>query len=205
MQKAISAVLICLFSLQGCGGGGGFAVREKTLVNSINIHKVHIDNHPNLLSKRALLFWNGLEFDEVIRTKSFKAGNKEYENPIHVEWQGNHYNIACSKSGSTFHGGIGIFDSNDHLIMHLETPRYTTGIVALQLTGQISFRSFLAICVKQQSTSKSSTLFILDENFVVVYKEYLGEVDWAGKGYEASVMYLHISDETRVYQYIVEE
>jgi hypothetical protein len=204
MPKALFTILSLLFFLQGCGGGGGFPLRQSTVVKSTGIHKIHTEKPRDLLNKQELLFWNGLDFNEFLYARTICAKNHKYKNPIQVDWQSNIYEIACSVVGGAFHGGVGLFDSNENLILHLETPRYATGIVAFQLTGQVSFCSYLAICVKHQTTSRSATLFVLDENFVIIYKEYPGDVDWAGKGYEASVMYLHISNIPGVYKYSIE-
>jgi len=137
----------------------------------------------------------------VIQTKTIKAGKKEYENPISVLWNGNLYHVACWKGGGTFIGGIGIFDHNYNIIEHLKTPRYTTGIVAITTHDLQNIDSFLVICIKQQSTSRSSTLLILDNDFQIVYKEYMGEVDWVGKGDFKSTFYLHEARKPGVYAY----
>lgn len=112
---------------------------------------------------------------QVIRLDTGKYFRKDYYYFSLVTFKENEYII-----GSPIDKGLGIFDLSGELIAYLDTPRYTTYGVGLELKGE-NEKPLLAIFAEQQATSNSSTLFILNDNWEVVYKEYLPGGEWIAK------------------------
>lgn len=71
---------------------------------------------------------------------------------------------------------VSIFDSKNTLVAKLRVPRYSTDAHAFEVV--VNGRSMLVVYVDQQATSHSSTLFILNDRFDVVYKEHLLGGHW---------------------------
>jgi hypothetical protein len=110
--------------------------------------------------------------EQLIRLNTGKYFRKDYYYFSLVTYKENEYII-----GSPLDKGLAIFNFNGELITYLKTPRYTTYGVGLELKGE-NKKSLLAIFAEQQATSHSSTLFILNNNWEVVYKEYLPGGEW---------------------------
>lgn len=110
--------------------------------------------------------------EQIIRLNTGKYFRKDYYYFSLVTFKENEYII-----GSPGDKGLAIFNFKGELITYLKTPRYTTYGVGLELKGE-NEKSFLAIFAAQQATSHSATLFILNNDWEVVYKEYLLGGEW---------------------------
>jgi hypothetical protein len=168
---------IVIFTIFGCGGGGGYSLKKKIVVNDARLKKQSVEIINNEVQvKKKLLYKNG--------NKRFhfyaNINNKEYVNPYYFTWDDHQYIIACWLGGSQWSGGVGLFDADKNLLSFIKTPRYCTGAIAMPVTINKK-DDLLAIFILQQTTSRSSTLLLLDHEWNITYKEYLGKGKWFGK------------------------
>ena len=66
------------------------------------------------------------------------------------------------------------------MVLKLELPRYSRSAAAIELAGKNGTK-YLALYVDQQATSHSSTLFIISDDWKVIYKEHLLGAKWISK------------------------
>jgi len=194
--RCISAIapLFCPVLLASCvGGGGGIRLSKRVVIKNIVLQKSKIAYREDFRTKRELLFWNAkidksaseserslrrAEIRKETRDSKFKANNScTYFVPVQFAWRNKEYKIACDTEGGSRRGAYAILDLKNNVVVHVKTPRYTTGAVVLPIKSKDN-KSHLVVLIKHQTTSRSSSLFIFDENFGMVYKEYLGEVPW---------------------------
>lgn len=112
---------------------------------------------------------------KIIKLITGKYFRKDYYDFSLFTFKGVEYVI-----GTSSYKGVAIFNFQGELIKYLETPRYARHGVGLELKREYE-KSLLAIYVDQQATSHSSTLFILNNNWDVVYKECLLGGKWMAK------------------------
>lgn len=168
---------IILGDLSSCGGGGGYKVNKRIIVNTIGINKETIILSNNTVQEKYdLLYKNGNDKFVFYRT----IQNKQFVNQYSFVWNRHKYFVACLLGGDQWSGGVGIFDFEGMLLKFIETPRYCTGAIAMPVTI-VDQDDMLAIFILQQTTSRSSTLFILDSKWDIAYKEYLSKGKWFGK------------------------
>ncbi len=185
-------LLICFISgnLVSCGGGGGSKINKSIIVNTIGLKKKYIEQSSNIVrEKYDLLHQNGNEKCVFYKT----IENKKFVNPYPFVWDEQKYFLSCWLGGNLWSGGVGIFDSKGRLMTFLETPRYCTGAIAMPITikGQ---NDSLAVFILQQATSRSSTLFLLNSGWDIIYKEYLGKGKCLGKSLTKNKGFLLIEE-----------
>lgn len=71
---------------------------------------------------------------------------------------------------------VSIMDSTNRIVRKLELPRYSTDVHAFEIV--FAGHRYLVVGVSQHFTSNTSTLFILDDEFDIVYKEHLLAAHW---------------------------
>lgn len=148
---------------------------DNTKESSRIIYVTHnIGSHKKKHNRLVILNESG-HTEQIISLNIGKYFRKNYYYFSLVTFNENEYII-----GSPLDKRLTIFNFKGELITYLKTPRYTTYGVGLELKGE-NEKSMLAIFAEQQATSNSSTLFILNNNWEVVYKEYLLGGEWVAK------------------------
>jgi hypothetical protein len=168
--------------LSGCamGGGHGKYYPPGIKTNSIEVSKVDLTG--KLVEGRSSKSVLGSDIDKYrILTfpyypnnppdDEFRAGLKKYYYSREFVFDSKSYKIAIPLTHQ-----VSIFDSNGKLVTKLKLPRLSSDAYAFELIS--NKRRMLIVYVEQQATSHSSTLFILDEKFSVVYKEHLLGALW---------------------------
>ncbi len=191
-MRNIILVLLGIF-LQGCfypGGGGGVYFPPEIAVNSINLSKIEQEpdpeptevdgDRPSVILKDAIDQYHIVLFRERIPENRFRSGLKKYRYPREFQFGDEHYVIACGSDDS-----VGIFDDDMRLIRRLEVPRYARNAYAFEII--LEDKRQLVICVSQQTTSNSSTLFVLDHEFNIVYQEHLLRAQWIAAPIDPSI------------------
>jgi hypothetical protein len=171
--------------LVGCGGGGGEYFPPRIAVDEIGIKKEAIG--PLVVKEKHVLEVSLDRKDEVDKY----IGGIQYYFFSNFQYNNHKYLI-----GIPLDNYVSIFDSEEKFIKKLNTPRYSTKATALELTGKEN-RKYLAVFINQQATSHSSTLYILNDKFDVVYKEHLLGALWMAKEKGKNGDNLLISAETK--------
>lgn len=166
-------ILVCAISVllfTKCGGGGGEYYPPKIVLNKIGLHKVEIKSSE--INEYNKLVLEG--YDQLEKIERTIAGTKYYYFKK-FQFLGKQYKIAIP-----INNWVSIIDKNNKVLKKLGTPRYTRNAAAIELTGKDG-KSFIAIYIDQQSSSHSSTLFILSDELDLVYKEHLLGAKWMAK------------------------
>lgn len=180
----ISIVFVILMNLS-CGGGGGEYVPPKVIIDKIGIIKKEIFSPIDVVSKVIL----ESSLDRRPNEKYFPGGRYYYFNEFN--FKNKKYLLAVPLDKF-----VSIFDSRENEVKRLSTPRYTVNAAAIELLGKKHNR-FLAVYIAQQETSHSSTLYILNDYFKIVYEEHLLGALWMAKEPSEIGDNLIISSETR--------
>lgn len=170
MWRSIFFYLVCFF-LVGCGGGGGKYYPPAITLNSNGIIKsAFVDD--NKSEKLVKIFVE----DVKVNTSDdfFENGEKYTRSKILT------INNSVLKIAIPFGNWVSLITSEGEIVTKLGTPRYVTDAVAVELTDQ-GQGPFLAVLIRQQATSHSSTLYILDTFFRPIYKEHLLGAIWISK------------------------
>ncbi len=183
MKYLLLYLTLLLFS---CGGGGGEYYAPNVSINKINVIKQQASNSDMLALEKLSLERNS---DRESKERIIR-GDKYY---YFSEFQFENKNFMLAIPIKNF---ITIIDSNEKIVKKLTTPKYTIEAKALSLRSKQNER-YLSILVQQQTTSHSSTLYILDKNFTVVYKEHLLSAFWMAKKKSSSGDELIVSTENR--------
>jgi hypothetical protein len=168
--------------LSGCAMGGGWGKYYPPGIKTNLIEVSKVDLTGKLVEGRSSKSVLGSDSDKYrIFTfpiypndppdDEFRAGLKKYYFSREFVFDSKSYKIAIPITHQ-----VSIFDSNGTLVTKLKLPRYSRDAYAFELIS--NKRRMLIVWVEQQGTSHSSTLFILDENFSVVYKEHLLSARW---------------------------
>lgn len=198
-RKLVSSIVLVfvLGCVVGCaGGGGGVPIEKEIVVSSIDIDKEEFQTEDGYKTKKELLFWNTKKdsnSDEVydsVTNSEFKVDSHKYHLPTTFLWKEKVYVIACGDGGS-----FGIFDSENNLMTRIETSRYTTGMVVFPMKDSEGNEK-LVVFMKYQTTARSSSLFIFDEEFKVVYQENLEDGHWIARNDEDNIFYLNTGTAT---------
>lgn len=162
---------LLIFLINGCGGGGGEYYPPSIAINKLGIKKEKFENTD--YNENKILHLGG-EREEIANDDKIIGGEKYYYFST-VSFKGETLTLAVPLDN-----WISIVDSKGSIVKKLTTPRYTREVVAIELKHE-RHSSFLAIFVDQQSTSHSSSLFVLDSSFNIVYKEHLLGANWLSK------------------------
>ena len=172
--KHIILHIFLIFTVLNCGGGGGKYYPPKVAVNKIGIVKekaseINIDKNSKLIADISLD-----EIDQKIDNEKNISGTK-YSLVTECNFLHNKYLLAIP-----YGNFVNIINSQEKVMKRLDTPRYPTKVSALELIG-IMNKTYLAVYIQQQTSSHSSTLYILNKNFDVVYKEHLLGALWMAR------------------------
>lgn len=74
---------------------------------------------------------------------------------------------------------VAILDLNGNLVKKINLPRYPVSQFAREVYGRNN-EKYLLLWVDQQSTSHSSSLFIISNTWDIIYMEYLLGAEWVG-------------------------
>ena len=175
-MKAVLSSLLCIIVMlsAGCaswGGGGGSCYGLEAGFNLHGITKRPLTDSvaAGAAGQIAIDDPGKVSYPDAVRI----AGSKYYSFR-EVSFNASPYRIAIS-----LRHWVSIVDSEGEIIRKLETPRYARDALALELC--CSAGTYLAILIEQQSTSHSSTLYILDAQFKPIYKEHLLGAKWIAK------------------------
>lgn len=164
-----SIIFLLCFSLVGCGGGGKYYPPAITL-NSKGIFKTTFVEYEGEKLDRIFV-----ENVKVNTSDDFFVNGEKYTRSKIIKFDKVELKIAIP-----FGNWVSIITSEGEIVTKLETPRYVTDAVAVELTDQ-GQGPFLAVLIRQQATSHSSTLYILDTFFRPIYKEHLLGAIWISK------------------------
>lgn len=175
-MKAVLCVLLCMIVTlnPGCtswGGGGGQYYGLETAFNLHGITKLPLSDSvaAGVGARIAIDDPGKVSYPDAVRI----AGSKYYSFR-EVSFNASPYRIAIP-----LRHWVSIVNSENEIIRKLATPRYARDALALELC--CSAGSYLAILIEQQSTSHSSTLYILDAELKPIYKEHLLGAKWIAK------------------------
>ena len=167
------SLALCLPILIGCGGGGGQYYPPKVSLNTIGINK-----EPLSKDKSYLKVFFPIAYD--LQSES----DKIYENAKSIFGYSCHYSTFTLNDHSFYveidYSHIYIKNEELKLIKELRLPR--SGFECCSFEYEIAGDKYVVIYVEQRSTSHSSTLFILDSKFKVVYQEHLLGAEEIGRG-----------------------
>ena len=170
MNKTKSLIIIALhYFLISCGswgGGGGVYYPPKIAINTIKLQKIPL---PQTVEVHKMPFPSYEELStahDKARKLSLDTIGKELWICQQQHFQGQDLILARDKSNT-----INIYDANSKVIKSLHTPRYAREIRACRIF--LASQEYLVIFIDQQSTSHSSTIFVLDQNFEIQYQEHL--------------------------------
>ena len=171
MKRCFLITVALYLFIVSCGGGGGEYYPPEIAIDKIGVVKEEIrpddiaditkhdlENLPNLTKDK----------EEDI------SGNTGYCFR-HFSFKNENYKIGIGASS-----WVSIIDTDGKYIKVLETPRYTNNARAVELIGKNGQR-VLAIYIEQQATSHSSTLYLLSEEWDILYKEHLLGAKWIAK------------------------
>lgn len=173
----ITALLVGA-ALSGCylGGGGGKYYPQGVSVGTIEVSKTDLKGTRRNVSAQRVLGgdidrYNILRFESDPPDDEFRAGLLKYYYSRMFVFDDENYKLAVPITNR-----VSIFDSKNTLVAKLRVPRYSTDAHAFEVAAD--GRSMLVVYVDQQATSHSSTLFILNDKFDIVYKEHLLSGHW---------------------------
>lgn len=174
-RKNILCCLIVVIPLLllncGGGGGGGKCYPPSIAINTFNIQKSPIVNdHVKITNRQEIKRSRPMDLSDDLVIEGDK-----YYNFKHVYYKNMLFNIAIP-----IDYWIAILDADKNIVRKLKTPRYTRDAVAVELNHPKQ-RPLLAILIDQQSTSRSSTLYVLNSDFIPIYKEHLLQANWISK------------------------
>ncbi len=166
---SVSVFLFLLFLISGCGGGGGTYYQLETPINTIDLHKVELSK--TNIETYTKSFFPVSYSDSKLRDKQVEKGEKIFGTSGYfqeVNYLGQNYYL----HSNSFFMGVDIIRSSDMKKVGLLTvPRSVFEFASFSLA--IENEVFLVVYVEQRATSHSSTLFIVDSHFKIVYQEHL--------------------------------
>jgi hypothetical protein len=178
MKFILSFIISALaMSTSGCGswgGGGGKYYPLETAINDVGIERIKL---------------NSKEYEKVFFPVNYTEN--EVRSKVVAEayerWGEDRYFCEVIFNGEPYfidtRHGLNLRDSDDRIVKELEIPRYARACASfpIKLKGQ----EYLIVYAEQQTTSHSSTLFILNTNLIVVYQDHL--LGAIGIGYGHSI------------------
>jgi len=175
VRKLLTILLLGL-ALPNCylGGGGGTYHRLTVSINEIGLTKEDLKGDYSNVRPDPVLGddknnYRLLQFPSYPQDPpedEFRSHRVKYYYSRMFNFDDTRYKLAVP-----IRGWVSIFDADDNLIKKLEVPRYSTDAYAFEVV--IDGIKNLVVYVQQQMTSHSSTLFVLDNKFTLIYKEHL--------------------------------
>jgi len=169
-RQCCSILLLPLFLLlPGCGGGGGVYYPPETAINTIDLHKIELSQAE--ISSYQRQFFPVAYADIHLRGKMEKEGEKIFGTSGYFQ-KVNFLGVEYYLHKSYYFRGVNLIRKNDmEKVLYLSVPRNIYAFSAFEIT--MGNRVFLVVYVQQQPTSHSSTLFVIDQQFNIVYQEHL--------------------------------
>lgn len=183
MMKPVLPLLMILF-LGGCGGGGGKYYPPSISLNPYGINKRSFNVADVIDNDRISI----AEFRED-PAKDLVIEGRTYYYFREIYYDGSRYTLAIPIDNY-----ISIVNTDGKIVTKLKTPRYTRDAIAVELK-HLQRGSLLAILIGQQTTSHSSTLYVLDSDFRPIYKEHLLGARWISKKHDPNGDLLFVSTE----------
>lgn len=153
----------------GCGGGGGVYYPPEIAINTINLDKVELSK-TGITSYEKQFFPVSYDAHLLAREQTEK-GRKIFDDYGYfqeVKFLGTDYYL----HKSYYFVYINIIRKSDmKKIIELPTPRGIDLFSSFPI--MMHNEEFLVVYVQQRATSHSSTLFVIDAQFKIVYKEHL--------------------------------
>ena len=155
------------------GGGNGEYYPLGVAVNKLELKRTDLDSSGDLERPREILGdknddFEIMEFMSNPTPDEFTFANETYFTSRKFSFGSKQFKIAVP-----IENWVSIFDLDNKHIKSIGIPRYSSDAIAFEmLSGDAKL---LVVYVQQQATSRSSTLFILDEAFKIVYEEHLLE------------------------------
>jgi hypothetical protein len=177
-------VLVLYLNFSGCGGGGGVYYPPQNKTNNIFLCKVPLSRSPGITYNKQFFPVGYKNLKE--KTTVLDSAQKIFDEEVYyteVEFNGEGYYLKSCKSFSfSFGSPIRILRKDTlEFISEIRVPRGVNEIAAFDIKLQNS--EYLAVYVEQRSTSHSSTFFILDSDFAIVYQEHLLGAEEFGYGF----------------------
>lgn len=166
---SVNVFLFLLVFLSGCGGGGGRYYPLEIAINTIDLHKVELSKTG--INTYVQSFFPVPYDDRELRKKHIEEGEEIFGTSGYfqrVDYLGQEYYL----HPNSFFTGVDIVRVSDmKRVLYLATPRgvYSFASFSIAMGNEV----FLVVYVEQRATSHSSTLFIIDSRFNIVYKEHL--------------------------------
>ena len=178
-------LLTIIISCVGCGGGGGRYYRLETPINNIGVKQVKLcDTSNNEYEKQFFpVAYEEREKSSAVIEKSREVFDGYEVYFREVKFNNIDYYVKESRSFSiiTFEPSIQIIKKSDMSVVGgVRTPRSVSEFATFPM--KFNHQEYLVIYVEQRATSHSSTLFILDSNFNVVYQNHLLGAEEIGFG-----------------------
>ena len=172
IYKHITTFSICACFLFSCsvGGGGGKYYPPQISINEIGVTKAEIQE--STINDKAKI--DVEDQKHLIKDESYIKKEKYYY------FRGFNFVGRQYRVGIPLHPWVSIIDSADNVVLKLELPRYSRSAAAIELVGKNGTK-YLAVFVDQQATSHSSTLFLISDDWKVIYKEHLLGAKWISK------------------------
>jgi hypothetical protein len=165
----VNVFLFLLVFLSGCGGGGGRYYPLEIAINTIDLHKVELSKTD--INTYVQSFFPVSYANVNLRDKQVEKGEKIFGTLGYfqrVNYLGQEYYL----HKNSFFVGVDIVRVSDmKRVLYLSTPRSAALFSSFSIT--MGNEVFLVVYVGQRPTSHSSTLFIIDSRFNIVYKEHL--------------------------------
>lgn len=161
----LSFILIALVGCVSCGGGGGRAYPPTVAINKIGLIKIPLKDN---IQYETSAFPDTYEDWQAMRRIA-----KEQYGEIYAGKRCDYimpFPFGDKKYVLTFHDKYCYIYNNEKLVTKLSLPRY--GMQARVLAVVLRGKEFLVVYINQQATSRSSTLFVLDNNFDIQYEEH---------------------------------
>ncbi len=187
-RSSLSIIVLFVTSLIGCsmGGGGGTYYPPQIAINRIGVTKTEIPATIDNVEKRLVLNSDV----QLIRANNIFGWNR-YHYFRDFTFKEKQYRLAIP-----LYPYVEILAPEGNVVKRLDLPRYSINAAAVELIGKKEKR-YLAVYINQQSTSHSSTLYILSDSWDEVYKEHLLGAEWMRKESSTTGDTLIISAETK--------
>lgn len=115
------------------------------------------------------------QIQKIVKLITHRGSSQKFYHLSAFSWQENLY-IAATSGGR----GIGIFNFDGQMLQYLTTLENPVSIAGLAMKGK-NEQPFFVIFANHLSTTRSSILFVLSEQWDVLYKEVLETGKWIGK------------------------
>jgi len=173
-----------VFVMAGCGGGGGTYYPPRVEIDSTKLVRqefsVPDDFHSSSIVAQTREIEKQFDTLDVYDMKRdaiedrIEIDGETYWRRYDFEYTGAKYSVR-----TPIDKWVSIFDTWGSEIKRLALPRYSKNAVAFPIKTKA--QTYLIVYVNQQTTSHSSTLFVLNDLFEIVYQEHFLGARWIGR------------------------